>query len=109
MITNKTSFLNFIKQHIVEDVSMKHLKHSCSFISQGNKHYKVSLYVNEEVFDILLCQYRSGVVWCSVTKYIFDEFDDKKIIKQGTMTVDNNGCVTYDSFHFDDIFINSKQ
>lgn len=109
MITNKTSFLDFIKQHIVENVSMKHLRNSRSFISQGNKHYNVSLYINEEVFDIMLCQYRSGNVWCSVTRYVYDEYDDKSIIKQGTMTVDNNGYITYDSFHFDDIYIKSKQ
>ena len=109
MITNKTTFLQFIKQHIVENVSMKHLRFCSHWKLKDGTHFNVSLHFDDDIcYHIMLASYRNGNICCHIKKYVDDGYD-KQIIKQGSIRVDNNGCIIYDSFHFDDIFIKSKQ
>ena len=109
MITNKTTFLQFIKQHILEDVTMKDLRNARAFSRNKIRYFNVVFTKSCTQYHISIMQFISGKIHCSISRYIIDEdFDIVELYQQGTMEVSVDGVVLYDSYHFKDIYI-SKQ
>ena len=109
MITNKTTFLQFIKQHVVDDVQMKDLRNARAFSRNQIRYFNVVFTNSCTQYHISIMQFLSGKIHCSISRYIIDEdFDTVELYQQGTMELSPDGVVLYDSYHFKDIYI-SKQ
>ena len=101
MITNKTTFLQFIKQHILEDATMKDLRYARIFSSNKTKHFRVSICRCGTSYTISLMQTPKGSLWCGVDTYRLFDDGDGELINQGTFTCNSDGVIDYDSFHLE--------
>lgn len=107
-ITNKSSFLELIKNHFLNDVTMKDLRYIKIFSEKKNKHFRVYIDRDVKEYDLSCVYYYNGSIRLYIDEYLYDEYDGTKLFKQGVMSFNNEGIIMYDSYHYNQPYI-SKQ